>query len=379
MSIMFKRELTDIILQSFKDGFITIVYGARRVGKTVLLEQLRVALHRPDTVTFNGDTAEAAQALSSTSELQLFSLVKNYGVIFVDEAERIPNISLALKIIIDKFPEKKIVVTGSSSLQLSRGPQENLTGRNQTFALFPLSSREILGEEPPFKASAFLETQLVFGGYPLVHTLAGNDERKRYLTGVVDDYLLRDVLFLERLEHPENLKRLATLLAFQIGQEVSQNELANSLNISVKTVARYLDLLEKSFIVFRVDAYSRNMRKEVGKSKKYYFYDLGIRNALITQFQSLSERVDVGALWENFLFVERKKKHEYARRAVTMHFWRNYAGAEIDLVEITDGTLSAFECKWSPAANVRTPKAFKEQYRTEAAVIHRENYLDFVL
>ena len=211
---MFKRELTEIILQSFKDGFITIVYGARRVGKTVLLEQLRASLHRPDTVIFNGDTAETIQALSSTSEIQLSSLVKNYGVIFVDEAERIPNISLALKIIIDKFPEKKIVVTGSSSLQLSRGPQENLTGRNQTFALFPLSSREILGEEPPFKASAFLETQLVFGGYPLVHTLAGNDERKRYLTGVVDDYLLRDVLFLEGLERPQDLKRVGTTLPF---------------------------------------------------------------------------------------------------------------------------------------------------------------------
>ena len=375
---MYKRTLTDIISTSFKNGFISIIYGARRVGKTVLLEQIRAILKRTDLVVFNGDTSEAVQALGSTSEMQLSSLVRPYGVIFIDEAQRIPNISLALKIIIDKFPEKMIVVTGSSSLQLARGARENLTGRNQTFTLFPLSGAELVGNEPRFKASAFLETQLVFGGYPMVHTLVGNEERKRYLAGIVEDYLLRDVLFLERLERPENLKKLAVLLAFQIGQEVSLNELATALSMSVKTVSRYLDLLEKSFIIFRIDAYSRNMRKEVGKSKKYYFYDLGIRNALIIQFQPLSERVDVGALWENFLMVERKKKREYARESVSMHFWRNYAGAEIDLVEVVDGVLSAFEFKWS-AGNARTPKQFKDQYGIEVTGIHRDNYLDFIL
>lgn len=348
------------------------------MGKTVLLEQLRANLNRTDLVIFNGDTSEAVQALGSTSEMQLSSLVKPHGVIFIDEAQRIPNISLALKIIIDKFPEKRIVVTGSSSLQLARGARENLTGRNQTFILSPLSAKELVGNESRFKAPAFRETQLVFGGYPMVHTLAGSEERKRYLMGIVEDYLLRDVLFLERLERPENLKKLAVLLAFQIGQEVSLNELATTLGMSVKTVSRYLDLLEKSFIIFRIDAYSRNMRKEVGKSKKYYFYDLGVRNALITQFQSISERVDIGALWENFLMVERKKKHEYARIPVAMHFWRNYSGAEIDLVEIADGALSAFEFKWSDG-NVRTPKQFKEQYGIEAALVHRDNYLDFIL
>lgn len=237
---MYKRTLTQVILKSFSDGFITIVYGARRVGKTVLLEQIQQSFHNEKVLIFNGDTEESAQALSSTSEIQLSSLVKNHGVIFIDEAQRIPNISLALKIIIDKFPEKKIVVTGSSSLQLARGAQENLTGRNNTFALFPLSSPELLGDEPAFKAPAFLETQLVFGGYPLVHTLRGSEERKRYLTGIIEDYLLRDVLFLERLERPENLKKLAVLLAFQIGNEVSLNELATTLQMSVKTVSRYL-------------------------------------------------------------------------------------------------------------------------------------------
>lgn len=375
---MYKRTLTQVILKSFKNGFVTVVYGARRVGKTVLLEQIRAAFHNEDILIFNGDTAESIQALSSTSEVQLSSLVKNHEVIFIDEAQRIPNISLALKIIIDKFPEKKIVVTGSSSLQLARGAQENLTGRNTTFALFPLSSVELLDGEPAFKAPAFLETQLVFGGYPLVHTLGGSEERKRYLAGIVEDYLLRDVLMLERLDHPEQLKKLAVLLAFQIGNEVSLNELANTLNLSVKTVARYLDLLEKSFIVFRLDAYSRNQRKEVGKSKKYYFYDLGIRNALVTQFQPLSERVDVGALWENFLIVERKKKHAYAQRMVTQHFWRNYAGAEIDIVEVADGVLSAFECKWG-AGSARPPKAFVGAYPDAAfQVINRENYFGFV-
>lgn len=375
---MYKRTLTQVILKSFKDGFVTIVYGARRVGKTVLLEQIQAALHNEGVLIFNGDTDESVQALSSTSEIQLSSLVKNHDIIFIDEAERIPNISLALKIIIDKFPEKKVVVTGSSSLQLARGTRENLTGRSHTFALFPLSSQELLGDEPAFKAPAFLEAQLVFGGYPLAHTLGRNEERKRYLASIVEDYLLRDVLFLERLERPENLKKLAVLLAFQIGNEVSLNELATTLQMSVKTVSRYLDLLEKGFIVFRVDAYSRNMRKEVGKSKKYYFYDLGIRNALITQFQPLSERIDVGALWENFLMVERRKRQEYARELVTAHFWRNYAGAEVDLVEIADGKVSAFEFKWG-AGNAHIPKAFALAYPGASfQIINRDNYLDFV-
>lgn len=375
---MYRRTLTKVICQSFKPGFITIIYGARRVGKTVLLEQIRAELKQNDVVVFNGDTSEAVNAFGSTSEVHLSSLVKPYSVIFVDEAQRIPNISLALKIIIDKFPEKMLVVTGSASLQLARGARENLTGRNQTFVLFPLSSTELIGSEPRFKAPAFLERQLVFGGYPLVHTLATDAERKQYLAGIVEDYLLRDVLALERLERPENLKKLATLLAFQIGNEVSLNELATTLAMSVKTVSRYFDLLEKSFIVFPLGAYSRNMRKEIGKSKKYYFYDLGIRNALITQFQPLSARIDVGALWENFLMTERKKKYEYARETVAMHFWRNYAGAEVDLVEVSGGALSAFEFKWS-AGSVRTPKPFKEAYATVAKPVHRDNYLDFLL
>lgn len=378
--MMYKRTLSEIIPKTFKNGFITLIYGARRVGKTVLLDQIKDAIKNEDVLFLNGDTQEARNALNTASEVSLSNLVKNHSTIFIDEAQRIPNISLSLKIIIDAFPEKKIIVTGSSSLDLARGAREQLTGRHLTYVLFPLSTAELGADLEDFKKSALLESQLVFGGYPHVYALALPQERARYLSDIAEDYLLKDTLELARLEHPEHLKKLATLLAFQIGSEVSLNELASSLGASVKTITRYLSLLEKSFIIFQVGSYATNMRKELGKGKKkYYFYDLGIRNALIGQFQPLSERADIGALWENFIMIERVKKHAYAQSAASVHFWRNYAGAEIDLIEIENGKISsALECKWSPS-RPRTPQSFKDHYGVEAKQINRENYLDFVL
>ncbi len=374
---MYKRTLSEVITKSFKKGFVTVIYGARRVGKTVLLEQIKEIVGQNDLLSFNGDTSEAVDALSTNSEVKLASLIGSHETIFIDEAQRIPGIALALKIIIDKFPDKHVIVTGSSSLQLARGSHESLTGRNLPFTLFPLSTAELSAGLQRFQIPSLLETQLVFGGYPHVYALATAEEKKGYLSDIVKDYLFQDVLFLERLDRPENLKRLATLLAFQIGKEVSLNELANSLDMSVKTVLRYLDLLEKSFVIFHVDAHSSNMRKEIAKGKKYYFCDLGIRNALVEQFQPISGRPDVGELWENFLMVERSKKHEYSGKPVTARFWRTYDGAEIDLIEIEDGNLSAFEFKWSKESS-RTPKAFRDAYGVEAKTINKDNYLKFI-
>lgn len=377
--MIYTRTLSKIISNSFKKGFITFIYGARRVGKTILLDQIKDALKKEGVLFFNGDTQEARTALGTTSEVALRALVKDHDIIFIDEAQRIPNISLALKIIIDAFPEKKIIVTGSSSLDLARGAREQLTGRHTTFILFPLSTAELGSDLEDFKKSALLEGQLVFGGYPHVHTISAPQERARYMSGIVEDYLLKDVLDLARVEHPEHLKKLATLLAFQIGSQVSLNELATGLGASVKTVSRYLALLEKSFIIFSMGPYSTNMRKEVSKGKKkYYFYDLGIRNALIGQFQPLAERTDVGALWENFIMIERRSRRAYAQKISGMHFWRNYTGAEVDLVEVENGKISAFECKWSPS-RPRTPRSFKEHYGVKAKQINQKNYLEFIL
>ncbi len=374
---MYKRTLSEVITRSFKPGFVIVIYGARRVGKTVLLDQIKTTIGKSGVLSFNGDTSETLEALGTNSEIKLTELVKDHGTIFIDEAQKIPGIALALKIIIDKFPDKHLIVTGSSSLQLARGSHESLTGRNQSFTLFPLSTTELSSGLQSFQVPALLETQLVFGGYPHVYTLPTAEEKKKYLSDIVKDYLFQDVLSLERLDRPENLKKLATLLAFQIGKEVSLNELANNLNMSVKTVSRYIDLLEKSFVIFHIDAHSSNMRKEVAKGKKYYFCDLGIRNTLVEQFQPIFGRPDVGELWENFLMVERAKRHEYSGAPVTARFWRTYDDAEIDLVEVNDGKLSAFEFKWGKETS-RTPKAFKDTYGIEAKTINRDNYLEFI-
>ena len=375
---MYQRTIKKVIQNSFRSGFATIIYGARRVGKTVLLNQVGETFMNERKVFFNGDTQESVDALNTNSEVKLSALVKNYDIIFIDEAQKIPNVTLAVKIILDKFPEKRIVVTGSSSLQLVSGAKENLTGRNYSYNLYPLSTAEIAQGISDFKIPALLDDQLVFGGYPYLYSIGKKEEKEKYLLQIVQDYLFKDVLMLEKLEHPEAFKKLAILLAYQIGNEVSLNELANNLGVSVKTVSRYLDLLEKSFVIFHLDAYSTNLRNEVNKNKKYYFYDLGIRNALIEQFQPISVRPDIGHLWENFLIIERIKKLEYTGKNVRRFFWRNYSGAEVDLVEIDDNSkMSAFEFKWQ-RTKVITPKNFKDNYGTDVLIVNNENYLDFI-
>jgi uncharacterized protein len=375
---MYKRTIKDNILANFKDGFVTIIYGARRVGKTVLLDQIKQSLEDKKTLSFNGDTQESINALNTNSEVKLSTLVADYEIIFIDEAQKIPNIALAVKILIDKFPFKKIIITGSSSLQLASGAKENLTGRNFSYNLYPLSTSELGENLPDFKIPSLIDDQLIFGGYPFVYSLNLKEEKEKYLLKIVEDYLFKDILLLENIEHPEIFKKLAILVAFQIGNEVSLNELANNLGINVKTVSRYLDLLEKSFVIFHLDSYSTNLRNEINKNKKYYFYDLGIRNALIGQFQSISVRSDVGFLWENFLIIERMKKTEYENKILRRYFWRNYSGAEVDFIEIDDGgKMSAYEFKWQKN-KAKTPKNFKDNYGIEAKVINNENYLDFV-
>lgn len=374
---MIPRTLCQTVKKNLKPCFINLIYGPRRVGKTVLLQQLTQSAPKSTIVWFNGDTQEARDVLSNTSETALSKLILKHEIVVVDEAQRIPNIGLSLKILIDKFPEKTFFVSGSSSLLLSRGIQESLTGRTSKYRLFPLSTRELTPDLPEYQKTSILEEQLRFGGYPYLQQLTSLSDKQEYLKSLVDDYLFRDVLELKDISSPENLKKLATLLAFQVGSEVSLNELANNLGIDTKTVRRYLSLLKQSFVILELGTFSKNLRKEVAKSKKYYFWDLGVRNALTDQFLPLDTRTDIGQLWENFLVIERLKKHEYQRNKVQYYFWRTYEQAEIDWLETKEGMLSAYDFKWKPT-KPHTPKAFKKAYQTDLQIISKENYLEFV-
>lgn len=375
---MVRRKLTETILKTQREGFATLIYGPRRVGKTVLLGQILERYPSEKKLILDGDTQETRDLLGTTSETKLSRLAEGLSLLVVDEAQRIPNIGLSLKIIIDRFPKLRIFASGSSSLELSRGVQENLTGRTQKFRLFPLSTAELLTTADESKAPYLLESQLIYGGYPYLLNLKTDSEKQSYLSSLVADYLFRDLFDLETVNNRDVVRKLATLLAFQVGNQVSLNELSQKLVVSVKTVARYLSLLESCFVVFPVGAYSTNLRNEVARSRKYYFYDLGIRNALTGQFHPLDSRADVGALWENFLVIERLKKFEHQPKFFTGYFWRDYAQAEVDWVEQDAAGLTAFEFRYRSAI-YRTPKAFSQAYHLEASLVSRENYLEFIL
>ncbi|MFA5879008.1 MAG: ATP-binding protein [Candidatus Margulisiibacteriota bacterium] len=372
------RELTKTILTNQKDGFIQLILGPRRVGKTILLKQLLNNFPNKKSAIFNGDTEETRQFWKTTSEIRLDKLTQNLDVIIIDEAQRIPDITLALKIIIDKYPEKKIFVTGSFALELITGFSETLTGRVQRYYLYPLSTKEISSNLAPHQIPFLLEDQLIFGGYPYLTHLSNNEDKKQYLKSIIDDYLFRDLFQIETIKNKDTIKKLATLLAHQIGNEVSLNELARQLLIDVKTVARYLNLLEACFLIIGLGAYSTNLRKEIVKSKKYYFYDLGIRNALLQQFQPLDYRYDIGQLWENFLAIERIKKFEYSKKIANYYFWRTYTQAEVDWLEQTEAGLNAYEFKWKKT-KARTPKQFLDNYKTQVNYVNPENYLEFII
>lgn len=374
---MIPRILTKTIKENQKKGFINLIYGPRRVGKTVLLQQLTKSIRKEQIIWFDGDTQEARDALSQTSQVSLSKLVQKKKYIVIDEAQRIPNIGLSLKILIDNFPKKVFYVTGSSSLMLSRGLQESLTGRATKYRLFPLSTKEITGKIQRHQITSLLEEQLIYGSYPYLQQLSKAEDKQNYLKSLIQDYLFKDVLELKDVASPENLKKLTILLAFQVGSEASLNELANNLGVDIKTVKRYLSLLKQSFVIFELGAFSKNLRKEVVKSKKYYFWDIGIRNALIDQFLSIDIRPDAGQLWENFLAFERIKKHEYQRKLKQYYFWRTYEQAEIDWIESKGGKIEAYEFKWKQKKSF-TPKLFQETYQIKAKTVSKENYLEFI-
>lgn len=360
-----------------KKGKVSILYGPRRVGKTELIKKL-ISTQKGKIYSGTGDNLELREILSSQRLSRITSLLGSYEILFIDEAQRIPDIGLTLKLLIDNFPEMIIIATGSSSFDLSSQLGEPLTGRNITRILFPVSVFELNQQFGGMSVLDMLEDLTIFGSYPETLNAQSQKDKIEYLFSLRDAYLFKDILELDSIRNPSKLTDLLKLLAFQIGQEVSLTELGNNLGIAKQSVERYLDLLEKAFIIIKVGGFSRNLRKEVVKTSRYYFWDNGIRNALINNFNPLEQRNDKGMLWENFLFIERLKTKEYKRIFSNDYFWRTYDKQEIDLVEEREGQLFGYEFKLPPK-KTKIPKTWEKTYpEAEYQVISRENFLEFL-
>ncbi len=362
----------------FSSPKIVVLYGARQVGKTTLVQEIIKDLGLK-SLSINADEQKYNAVFSERDLNKMLLLVEGYELLFIDEAQRIIDIGINLKILHDAKPNLKIIVTGSSSFELANKTKEALTGRTWTFTLFPISVSELRQQQNLFEINDLLEQILLFGMYPDVINLPNQQDKIRFLNELTTAYLYKDVFELATIKYPEKLKKLLQLLAFQTGSEVSLNEIANSLDINRATVESYIDLLEKAFVIFRLSAFSRNLRKEINKMDKIYFYDLGVRNALINNFNSIDIRNDNGALWENFLVVERLKNNNYQNRFAQSYFWRTYTGAELDYIEERNGQLSGFEFKFSKKVN-KAPKSWQENYVDASfECINRSNYWDFIL
>ncbi len=358
-------------------GKVVVVYGPRRVGKTTLIRHYAEQADEP-VLMVTGEDITVRHYLESQSLAELKSFVGSRRVLIVDEAQYVKQIGLNLKLMVDHIPGIKIIATGSSSFDLAHQAGEPLTGRQYTLLMLPLAQMEIGPTETAHETHAHLEQRLVYGSYPEVVLTDSNEGRELYLRELVGSYLFKDILQLEGIRHSDKLVRLLQLLAFQIGHEVSVTELGSQLGMSKNTVDRYLDLLEKVFVIHCRSGFARNLRKEVTKSRRYYFIDNGIRNALINNFNPVAMRDDVGALWENYAIGERMKANLYHGRNIQSYFWRTYDQKEIDLVEDVGGALHGFEMKWTRARSA-PPKDWSEGYpKASFEIIHRDHYLEFI-
>lgn len=375
--VLIDRALEDRLVRRLADREVLILYGPRQVGKTTLAMRL-IGKSGKKTLILNADEARHVETLSSRDARKFRRLAEGYEMLFIDEAQRVPEIGLNLKIIHDQIPTLKILATGSSSLDLADRTKEALTGRSWSFTLYPISVSELLSTQTPFELQESLEELLVYGMYPEAVTSASLEGKRDYLKELIGSYLYKDLLEIGGVAHPHKIGQLLRLLAYQIGSTVSLSELGGALQLSKDTVQRYIDLLEKSFVVFRLSGFSGNLRKEITKMDKIYFFDLGVRNAIIENFNALDFRDDCGQLWENFLMIERRKARHYANRQANQYFWRTYTGAELDLVEEEGGKLRGFEFKYRPK-KAKAPKTWMETYPNATFdCIHSDNFLEFV-
>ena len=359
-------------------GKVVVVYGPRRVGKTTLIRRY-VRQHDRNALVVTGEDIAVREYLESQSVAKLKAFVGGRRTLVVDEAQHVRQIGLNLKLLADHVDGLRIIATGSSSFDLARQTGEPLTGRKFTLLLLPLAQLELQAVEGVHETRAQLEMRLIHGSYPEVVLMASNEDREIYLKELVSSYLFKDILQLEGIRYTDKLLRLLQLVAFQIGGEVSVTELGTQLGMSKNSVERYLDLLEKAYVLYSRRGFSRNLRKEITKSRRYYFYDNGVRNALISNFNPMSLRDDTGILWENYILAERLKYNLYTGHLAESYFWRTYDRQEIDLVEEWGGGLRAAEMKWSPRHAARAPGGWRQTYPDSSfEVVHPENYLDFI-
>ncbi len=358
-------------------GKVSLLYGPRRAGKTELIK-MQLRNFKGKLFEGTGDDIELRSVLGSENKSKILTAFQDYDCIFIDEAQRINNIGWGLKILVDGLDGKSIIASGSSSFKLASEVGEPLTGRSITHTLFPLSVVELKKQFGGMDIVQNLENYLIFGMYPDTLNQRNKNDKVAYLTELRNSYLLKDIFEVDGVKNADKMFGLLKLLAYQIGGEVSLSELGNALELSKQTIARYIDLLEKSFVIKKIGGFSGNLRKEVTKTNRYYFIDNGIRNAIINNFNATDNRNDIGMLWENFMVMERIKKQEYEKIYSNNYFWRTYDKKEVDFVEERDGKLFGFEFKWSPR-KVKIQKEWLRTYQNATfEIINKDNFLGFL-
>jgi len=373
---LIERSIEKSIKERLFQGKIIVLYGARQVGKTTLVKKILADLQVQGGY-FNCEEVSAQNGLALAEASTLRAFLGKHKVVVLDEAQYVPDIGRKLKILIDTFPDMQIIATGSSSFELADKTAEPLTGRAFHFTLYPFSYDEVTKAGHLFTTEEELEKALRFGSYPEVFMFSEDQARER-LDALASAYLYKDTLRFDDLKKSGLVRDLLKLIAMQVGQEVSYNELSRELGVSRQTVRKYLDILEQSFVIFTLHAFARNLRNEVKKSVKIYFYDTGIRNGLVQNYNRLALRDDVGALWENYCIAERQKWNANRSRKVNSYFWRTYEQKEVDYIEEEGGKLKGYEFKWNPKKNARVPAEFVSTYGAEYSVINTENYRQFL-
>ena len=374
-----ERAIKDLIFKRIKSGKVMLLVGPRRVGKTFLLKKMINEDFTEKVLELSGEDFTTIDILENRSIENYKKIIGDNKILVIDEAQKIPEIGNILKLMVDSIDDLKIIVTGSSVFDLTNKMGEPLTGRKITHYMYPIAQMEYSKTENLINTKSRLEERMIYGNYPELLSYAGYNDKAVYLNELTNSYLLKDILEFDGIKNSSKMLNLLRLIAFQIGKEVSYDEISNKLGLSRNTVEKYLDLLSKVFVIYKLPSFSRNLRSEVTKTSKWYFFDNGIRNAIISNFSPLSLRNDVGELWENYFFSERIKYQTYTEMIVSNYFWRTYQQQEIDWLEERNGNLFAFELKWNTTKKVKVPSSWKEAYpESEFNIITPDNYLDWI-
>ena len=375
--IILKRDLTNKIIEKLQPNKVVMVLGARRVGKTIIVEEILKKINEP-YLSLNGEDINVHDKLVIRTAENYKQLLGTYKLLYIDEAQKIPDIGQILKLMVDEIEGLKIILSGSSSFDIHKDAGEPLTGRKFTFILYAFSENELNQIENSISKTDKIKERLVYGNYPELIHIPDQKDKRDYLNELVSSYLLKDILVYENIKNSQKLFNLLRLIAFQIGGEVSLQELGSQLGISKNTVEKYLDLLSKVYILHKVEGFSRNLHKEITKNSRWYFLDNGIRNTIIANFNSITSRNDIGQLWENYMISERLKYQEYKKISVNNYFWRTYEQQEIDWIEERDGKLYGYESKWKDSQAKIPPQWLKAYPEASFEVINKDNFYSWI-